>query len=287
MSPMERPEESPVDQRACPFRVRAGEPVERLGQPVAALAEQPGDLPVPVERAGQVRTAAPPFLGRHRGDHGRRGHGRHGRPVPRLVRLRRVVVEFERVLERRPQVRVRLAQLVVAVHLVVVGEVAAEVPCLGQVPRDVPLPAGGRAHRTPRAARRRTPAACRASGTARPRGDHGLVDEADSALTTSGRSSDTSAHTSSAAARLNVPAKTESRAHSRRSAASTARGTTRSRCAASGAWAARPAGLPAAGQHREPAVEPPDELGAAAARAAAPRPVRSPAVCRRACGTAG
>ena len=40
-----------------------------------------------------------------------------------------------------------------------------------------------------------------------------------SALTTSGRSSDTSAHTSSAAFRLNRPANTDSRAHSRRSAA--------------------------------------------------------------------
>ena len=40
-----------------------------------------------------------------------------------------------------------------------------------------------------------------------------------SALTTSGRSSDTSAHTSSAAPRLNRPANTDSRAHSRRSAA--------------------------------------------------------------------
>ena len=54
-----------------------------------------------------------------------------------------VVVEFERVLHGGAQVRVHLAQLAVAVHLVVVGEVDAEVLGHGQVPRDVPRPAGG------------------------------------------------------------------------------------------------------------------------------------------------
>src|ERR1700744_1436666 len=43
---LEGAQEPPVDQRARPFGALIREPLERLCQPVAALAEQPGDLPV-------------------------------------------------------------------------------------------------------------------------------------------------------------------------------------------------------------------------------------------------
>ena len=78
--------------------------------------------------------------------------------------------------------------------------------------------------------------------------------------TTSGRSSATSAHTSSAASRLNVPANTEGAAHSRRSPGE--HSSWDHSMAVRSVWClgSAPGGL-AAGQHREPAVKPVDELG--------------------------
>ena len=59
---VEGPHEPPVDQRQRPLAAGLGEPLERLRQPVPALAEQPRDLPVPVQRARHLR--APTATGR-------------------------------------------------------------------------------------------------------------------------------------------------------------------------------------------------------------------------------
>ena len=99
-------------------------------------------------------------------------------PALRLVRVRQVV-KLKCVLERRTQVRVRLAQLVVAVHLVAVREVRAEIPRLGQVAVDVPRPAGGKLPGLGELLRAEFPQRVEHPVALAVEDDHGLVDEPD------------------------------------------------------------------------------------------------------------
>ncbi len=114
---LERPEQSPGDQGRGPLGTAIGEPGERLAEPVAALAHQPGDHPVQREGADQARSC--------------------------LDKVAVAVGAVERVHQRGLDVGVLVVQRMVALHLLVGGEVVAESLGHPQVPVQVPpAPAG-------------------------------------------------------------------------------------------------------------------------------------------------